>query len=198
MAGDFGIFFDGRTPQDLLSGTDGPGVKKIYDALALALYSGACWPVSVALVAKVIGAVDASRRCGTAFFTAGATRSAASAAPLTGASSSPPDQPVHAEEETLSEELRAARQELKEQQREIARLSAAARRVRVINALGRAQRDLPLDPRSGVTPQAMPRAAELPGPEEELRMDCGGGVRHGISGLQAKPALSSSSASVRV
>ena len=41
----FAIFFDGRTPEVL---------KGLYDALALALYSGPFWPVSVALVAKAL------------------------------------------------------------------------------------------------------------------------------------------------
>jgi len=36
---DFGIFFDGRTPQDLLQGG-------LFKALALALYPGMFWPVS--------------------------------------------------------------------------------------------------------------------------------------------------------
>ena len=49
---DFGIFFDGRTPEDLKQGG-------LYDALALALYSSAFWTVSVALVAKALGASDA-------------------------------------------------------------------------------------------------------------------------------------------
>jgi len=63
---DFGIFFDGRTPQDLLK--DG-----IYNALALALYPGPFWPVSVALVAQShLGA----GKGGKSFTTAGATRSA--------------------------------------------------------------------------------------------------------------------------
>ena len=48
---DFGLFFDGRTPQDLLH-------AGIYNDLAIALYSGAFWPVSVTLVAKALGAVE--------------------------------------------------------------------------------------------------------------------------------------------
>ena len=58
--------FDGRTPQDLLAGG-------IYNALAVALYSGAFWPVSVALVAGVFGAVERGGR--SAFRTAEAVRS---------------------------------------------------------------------------------------------------------------------------
>jgi len=61
---DFGIFFDGRTPQDLLQGG-------LFKALALALYPGVFWPVSAALVANVMGAT-----AGTGFTTASATRSA--------------------------------------------------------------------------------------------------------------------------
>ena len=48
----FGIFFDGRTPQDLTAGG-------LYSDLALALYPGPYFPVSVALVAGVLGATDA-------------------------------------------------------------------------------------------------------------------------------------------
>ena len=62
---DFGIFFAGRTPEDLKQGG-------LYTDLALALYSGGFWPVSVALVAKALGAVEAGSRG--SFSTAGATR----------------------------------------------------------------------------------------------------------------------------
>ena len=48
----FGIFFDGRTP---------PELKGIYNDLATALYSDPFWPVSVALVAGVLGATDPIR-----------------------------------------------------------------------------------------------------------------------------------------
>ena len=63
---EFCMFFDGRTPQDLVEGG-------IYDALAVALYSGQFWPVSAALAAKGLGAITAagSRR---SFTTASATR----------------------------------------------------------------------------------------------------------------------------
>merc|ERR1719469_150065 len=66
---EFGIFFDGRTPQDLHD-------SGIYDALALALYSSCFWPVSVALVAKAFGATIASgnRLRGSSFTTASALR----------------------------------------------------------------------------------------------------------------------------
>ena len=64
MSAQFGIFFDGRTPEDLKQGG-------LYSDLALALYSGAFWPVSVALVAKAMGAKE--MRSG--FQTASATRS---------------------------------------------------------------------------------------------------------------------------
>lgn len=60
----FGIFFDGRTPQDLLQ--DG-----LYKALAIALYPDQFFPVSVAMVAKAIGAT--SRMC-RGFITEGAER----------------------------------------------------------------------------------------------------------------------------
>ena len=49
---EFSIFFAGRTPQDLMQGG-------IYSDLALALYPGPFWPVSVALVAGALGAADA-------------------------------------------------------------------------------------------------------------------------------------------
>ena len=62
----FGTFFDGRTPQDLLAGG-------LYRALALALYSGPFWPVSVALIAGALGAVE--RGGSGAFRTAKAERS---------------------------------------------------------------------------------------------------------------------------
>ena len=65
------ILFDGRTPQDLL----GTG---IYSDLALALYSGPFWSVSVALVAN--SHLGAGRR-GKIFSTALATRSTPSVAP---------------------------------------------------------------------------------------------------------------------
>ena len=45
----FATFFDGRTPQDLMQ--DG-----LYKALAIAMYVEEFWPVSVALVAKEMGA----------------------------------------------------------------------------------------------------------------------------------------------
>ena len=61
----FGVFFDGRTPDDLLQGG-------LYHDLALALYSGHFWPTSVALVAKALGASES--RSG--FRTTGAERSA--------------------------------------------------------------------------------------------------------------------------
>ena len=64
---DFGILFDGRTPQDLMQGG-------IYSDLALALYSGPFFPVSVALVAGVLGAGEA-RLGGANFCTASAARS---------------------------------------------------------------------------------------------------------------------------
>ena len=48
----FGTFFDGRTPEDLL-------IDGLYKALAVALYPGAFWPVSVALVARAMGATKA-------------------------------------------------------------------------------------------------------------------------------------------
>ena len=51
---DFGRFFE-ATPHDLIQ--DG-----LYRALALASYPGAFWPVSVALVAKALGAVERRRR----------------------------------------------------------------------------------------------------------------------------------------
>ena len=63
--GDFGTFFDGRTPQDLLS-------AGIYSDLALALYSGPFWPVSVALVAHALGAHEREK----GFSTAAAERKA--------------------------------------------------------------------------------------------------------------------------
>ena len=54
----FGLFFDGRTPDEVLKPLLGSGNEQlrggIYDDLALALYSGAYWPVSVALVAKAL------------------------------------------------------------------------------------------------------------------------------------------------
>jgi len=64
---EFSLFFQGRTPQDLMHGG-------IYNDLALALYSGPFWPVSVALVAGVLGAADA-RLWGSKFSTVKATRS---------------------------------------------------------------------------------------------------------------------------
>ena len=66
---DFGIFFDGRTPQDLLQ--DG-----LFKDLALALYSHVHWPVSAALVANAMGATAASLRSRSSFTTASATRRA--------------------------------------------------------------------------------------------------------------------------
>ena len=72
----FAIFFDGRTPEVL---------KDLYADLAVALYSGAFWPVSVALVAKALGAGKASR--GDTFTTFGATRSAFAAPPPAAATS---------------------------------------------------------------------------------------------------------------
>jgi len=50
---EFGRFFE-TTPQDLISGG-------LYKALAFAAYSGAFWPVSVALVAQALGASAVSR-----------------------------------------------------------------------------------------------------------------------------------------
>ena len=70
----FGIFFDGRTPQDLLQ--DG-----LYKALALALYSDDFWPVSVALVATA--GLGAHRGRGRGSFTTGAAVRSAPAAPET-------------------------------------------------------------------------------------------------------------------
>ena len=67
---DFGVYFDGRTSDDLLQGG-------LYDDLAVALYSGHFWPTSVALLAKALGANEA--RSG--FQTAGAERSAPPLAP---------------------------------------------------------------------------------------------------------------------
>ena len=78
----FGIFFDGRTPEDLLKGG-------IYSDLALALYSGPFFPVSVALVAGVLGAADRGGRG--AFTTAAATRSSAPGPSASDADESLPD-----------------------------------------------------------------------------------------------------------
>ena len=64
---EFGIFFDGRTPQDLVA--DG-----IYDDIAVALYSGQFWPVSAALAAKGLGAITAASFARHSFTTASATR----------------------------------------------------------------------------------------------------------------------------
>ena len=58
--------FDGRTPQDLMQ-------SGIYSNLALALYPGPYFPVSVALVAGRLGAADAWL-WGAKFCTAKATR----------------------------------------------------------------------------------------------------------------------------
>jgi len=80
---DFSIFFDGRTPQDLMQ-------SGIYNDLALALYSGAFFPVSVALVADALGAVGRGGRG--AFHTARAARSPASA-PAGGQQSGQPPMP---------------------------------------------------------------------------------------------------------
>ena len=63
----FAAFFDGRTPQDLMQ--DG-----LYKALAIALYVEEFWPVSVALVAKEMGATG---RAFGGFTTALALRSTA-------------------------------------------------------------------------------------------------------------------------
>jgi hypothetical protein len=48
---EFGIFFDGRTPTDLLQGG-------IYSALALAMYPGPFLPASIALAAMALGAKE--------------------------------------------------------------------------------------------------------------------------------------------
>ena len=77
---DFSIFFDGRTPQDLMQ-------SGISNDLALALYAGAFFPVSGALVADALGAVGRGGRG--AFHTARAARSPASA-PAGGKSGQPP------------------------------------------------------------------------------------------------------------
>ena len=53
---EFGRFFQ-TTPQDLIDPEPhGRSHDKLYSQLALALYSGPFWPVSVALVAKSLGA----------------------------------------------------------------------------------------------------------------------------------------------
>ena len=70
----FGIFFDGRTPQDLLQ-------EGLYKALALALYSDDFWPVSVALVATA--GLGAHRGRGRGSFTTGAAVRSAPVAPET-------------------------------------------------------------------------------------------------------------------
>lgn len=54
---EFGVYFDGRTPDELLQGG-------IYKALAIALYPGAYQPVSLALAAVVLGAIDESSLSG--------------------------------------------------------------------------------------------------------------------------------------
>ena len=79
---EFGIFFDGRTPQDLKDGgvynvrplpspsliqrkpytSSTPYAPLTSQALAVALYSKQFWPVSVALVAKALGATVANSR----------------------------------------------------------------------------------------------------------------------------------------
>ena len=64
---EFGIFFDGRTPQDLID--DG-----IYYNIAVALHSGQFWPVSAALAAKGLGAITAAGSTRHSFTTASATR----------------------------------------------------------------------------------------------------------------------------
>ena len=64
---EFGVFFDGRTPEDLKLGG-------LYHALALALYPDQFWPVSVALVAKAMGA-SGGRWMRNGFRTHGAQRS---------------------------------------------------------------------------------------------------------------------------
>ena len=64
---EFGIFFDGRTPQDLVD--DG-----IYYDIAVALHSGQFWPVSAALAAKGLGAITAADSTRHSFTTASATR----------------------------------------------------------------------------------------------------------------------------
>ena len=67
-----------QTPQDLLH-------AGLYKPLALALYSGAFWPVSVALVAQTLGAADVGRG-GQGFSTDSADRAAAVASTEAGAS----------------------------------------------------------------------------------------------------------------
>ena len=64
----FGIFFDGRTPQDLLQ-------EGLYKALALALDSDDFWPVSVALVATEGLGAHRVRRGKGSFTTGAAVRS---------------------------------------------------------------------------------------------------------------------------
>ena len=55
---EFGVFFDGRTPDELLQGG-------IYKALAIALFPGAGYqPVSIALAATALGAIDGSSHLG--------------------------------------------------------------------------------------------------------------------------------------
>ena len=87
---EFSTFFT-VTPQDLIR--DG-----LYKALALALYSAAFWPVSVALVARALGAVDSARRFFSVFRTALARRdsttSAASGAQVSDGMSMPNPQPM--------------------------------------------------------------------------------------------------------
>ena len=92
-----------QTPQDLLDGG-------IYKALALALYPGVFWPVSVALVSRALGAHAGGRRG--AFQTASAQRApgelvAAAAADesfgCSGDKFSPPKRTLKRSESELSE-----------------------------------------------------------------------------------------------
>ena len=64
---EFGIFFDGRTPQDLID-------NGIYYDIAVALHSGQFWPVSATLAAKGLGATIAAGSTRNSFTTASATR----------------------------------------------------------------------------------------------------------------------------
>ena len=78
----FDVLFDGRTPQDLIAGG-------IYNSLALALYPDQFWPVSVALVARAMGATSARR----GFRTASAERSPvnSSESPINSSATLPPE-----------------------------------------------------------------------------------------------------------
>ena len=79
----FGIFFDGRTP---------PELQGIYDDLAIALYPGPFFSVSVALVAKALGATQPILWFGSRFCSASAERApVATAAPANPANASQKD-----------------------------------------------------------------------------------------------------------